>query len=98
MLYKSLNQAALNINDKSVVHIILEQPLHGCVDVVNANILNLTSDVVLAAEVQHLLGLLDASNGAATNPETACVNHTTFSICSTLIAQTISHIVHAFKR
>lgn len=68
----SLNQATLNINDKSVVHIILEQPLHGFVDIVNANLLHLACNVVLAAEVEHLLSLFDSTDGAATNPETAC--------------------------
>lgn len=72
MSHLSLNQATLNINDKSVVYIILEQPLHGFVDVVNANLLHLACNVVLAAEIEHLLSLLDSTNGAASNPETAC--------------------------
>lgn len=71
----------LNINHESVVHILLDQPLHGCVDIVNANVLNLTSDVVLAAKVQHLLSLLDASNDAATNPETSCKKNTIVTLC-----------------
>ena len=67
-----LDQATLDINDKSVVHIILDQPLHGCVDVLNADLLNLTGNVVLGAEIKHILRFLDTSDGAATNPETAC--------------------------
>lgn len=76
MSHPSLDQATLNINDKSVVYIILEQPVHGFVDIVNINLLHLTCNVVLAAEVEHLLSLLDSTNGAATDSETAC-NRTT---------------------
>ena len=67
-----LDQTTLDVNDKSVVHIILHQPLHGCVDVLNANLLNLTGYVMLGAKVQHVLCLLDTTNGTASNPETAC--------------------------
>ena len=67
-----LNQATLNINDKSVVHIILQQPLHGRVDIINVDVLNLACDIVLAAEVEHVLSLLDAANRAATNSKTTC--------------------------
>lgn len=70
--YLLLDQATLHINDKSVVHVILDQPLHGCVDILNADLLNLTGDVVLGAEIKHILCLLDTPNGTATNPETAC--------------------------
>ena len=54
------------------MNIVLEQPLHCCVDVLNANVLNLTCNVVFGAEVKHLLGFFDATNGAAANPQTAC--------------------------
>lgn len=67
-----LNQATLNVQNKSVVDIILDQSVHSSVDIVHGNLLNLTCDVVLATEVQHLLCLLDSTNGAATNPQTAC--------------------------
>ena len=73
---ESVDQATLNINDKSVVHIILHEPLHGRVDIVNVDFFNLTGDVVLRAEVQHLLSFFDAPNRTATDPETACRHHT----------------------
>lgn len=66
------DQTTLDINDKSVMHIILDQPLHGCIDVLDADLFNLARNVVLGAKVQHLLRLLDTTNGTATNPETAC--------------------------
>ena len=70
-----LDQGALNINDKSIVHIILEQPLHGCVNIVNVDALNLAGDVVLGAKVEHVLSLLNASNRAPANPEAPCEVH-----------------------
>ena len=66
------NETSLDVNHKSVVHIILHQSLHGCIDILNANSLNLTHDVVLGAEIKHILHLLDTPNEAATNLETAC--------------------------
>ena len=70
-----MDQATLDIDNKSIVHIIVHEPFHGCVDILNANVFNLTGDVVLGAEVQHLLSLFDAPNRTATNPETACKHH-----------------------
>ena len=54
------------------MHIFLHQPLHSCIDVLNVDTLNLTRDIVLGAEIEHILRLLDTPNEAATNPETAC--------------------------
>lgn len=68
----SLNQGALNVDHKSVVDIILDQPVHCSVDIVNRNGLNLRENVVLATEVQHFLSLLDSTNAAASNPQAAC--------------------------
>ena len=42
------------------------------VDVVDRDLLNLAHDIVLPAEVQHLLGLLNAANQAAAHQRTLC--------------------------
>ena len=47
----SVDQAALDIYHEAVVHIILHEPFHCCVDIVNVDILNFTCDIVLAAKV-----------------------------------------------
>ena len=67
-----LNQTALNINHKPVVNIVLQQSLHGGVDVINSDALTLTGEVVLTAEIQHFLRFLDPSNRTTANSQPAC--------------------------
>ena len=51
-----------HVNHKTVFHIILQQPLISLVDLLNTNCLYVRGDVMLAAEIQHLLSLADAAN------------------------------------
>ena len=51
-----------HVNHEPVLHIATHRALVGLVDVVHRDGLNITRDVLLATEVQHLLGLLDATN------------------------------------
>ena len=48
-----LHNGALDVNDESVVHIVLDKPSKGGVDVVSVDLLDLGHDVVLAAKVLH---------------------------------------------
>ena len=53
------------------MHVVLEQAVHGGVDVVDGDLLHVAHDAMLAAEVQHLLRLLDAPDQAARNRQPA---------------------------
>src|SRR5882762_8842467 len=51
-----------HIDDETVLHVALQQAVVGFVDLLDVDHLDIAHDVVFAAEVQHLLGLGDASD------------------------------------
>jgi hypothetical protein len=54
-----------HVDDEAVLHVALQQPLVGLVDLLHRDELDVGGDVVLAAEVEHLLGLADAADERA---------------------------------
>jgi hypothetical protein len=52
-----------HVNREAILHIGLQHPLVGLVDLLDRDHLDIADDVVLAAEVEHLLRLLDAADG-----------------------------------
>ena len=59
----SCHQATLDVDNEAVVHLAGLHSLHGAVDFVDADALDHAGNRVLAAEVQHLLRLLDGADG-----------------------------------
>ncbi len=53
---------SISVDDESVLDIALQRAHIGLVDLARLDQLDVAHDVVAAAEVQHLLGLADASN------------------------------------
>src|SRR5580692_3250895 len=51
-----------HVDREAILHILLEQPLVGFVDLLYGNHLNVRSDVLLAAEIKHLLGFWQAAD------------------------------------
>jgi len=51
-----------HINREPVLHIRLEQPLVSFVDLLDRDDFHIRGDVVLSAEIEHLLGFADAAN------------------------------------
>ena len=61
-----------HVDREAVLDVRFDQALVGLVDLLDRNHFDIGSDVVLAAEVEHLLGLLDAADqraGEALAPE-----------------------------
>ena len=61
-----------HVDGEAVLHIGLDQSLVGLVDLLDRDDFDIGGDVVLAAEVEHLLGLGDAADertGEAATPE-----------------------------
>ena len=54
-----------HVDREAVFHVALEHPLVGFVDLLDRDDFDVGSDVVLAAEVEHLLRLGDAADGRA---------------------------------
>ena len=54
-----------HVDGEAVLHVGLEQPLVGFVDLLDGDDFDVGGDVVLAAEVEHLLRLGDAADGRA---------------------------------
>src|ERR1700733_11565917 len=54
-----------HVDGEAVLDIGLEQAVVGLVDFLNGNDFDVGGDVVLTAEVEHLLGLGNAANGRA---------------------------------
>src|SRR5882762_9796412 len=52
-----------HVDDEAVLHVALEQAIVRFVDLLNLDELDIGSDSVLGAEVQHLLGLPNAADG-----------------------------------
>ena len=52
-----------HVDGEAVLHIGLEQPLVGFVDLLDRDDLDIGSDVLRAAKVEHLLGFGDAADG-----------------------------------
>ena len=61
----SLRFERSHVDREAVLHVGLEQPLVGFVDLLNGDDFDVGGDVVLAAEVEHLLRLGDAADGRA---------------------------------
>ena len=53
---------AFHINYKSVFHIAFQHSLVSFINVLHFDDLNIRNDIMLATEIQHLLGFLDAAN------------------------------------
>src|SRR5580698_560730 len=56
-----------HIDDKTVFDVALDHPRIGFLDVLNVDHLDIRDDVVLGAEIQHFLRLLDPADGGAGN-------------------------------
>ena len=54
-----------HVDGEAVLHVGLDQSLVGFVDFLDGNDFDVGGDVVLAAEVEHLLGFGDATDGRA---------------------------------
>src|SRR5882724_1763376 len=52
-----------HVNGEAVFHVRLEQPLVSFVDLLDGDDFHIRGDVVLPAEIEHLLGFGDASDG-----------------------------------
>ena len=61
----SLRFQRRHVDGEAVLHVGLEQSLVGFVDLLDRDDFDVGGDVVLAAEVEHLLGLRDAADGRA---------------------------------
>src|SRR4051794_21536401 len=59
---RSLGLEARHVDREAVLDVRLEQPLVGLVDLLDGDDLDVGGDVVLAAEVEHLLRLRDAAD------------------------------------
>src|SRR5690606_17974584 len=60
-----------HIDDKTILHIPLEQPLIGRIDVLHPDQFDIRYDIVLPTEIQHFLGFGNASDhgtGKALSP------------------------------
>src|SRR5215469_14146336 len=53
------------VEDEAVFYVGLDDPLPGLLELVEGSHLDVGDDVVFAAEVEHLLGLLDTADGGA---------------------------------
>ena len=62
--FESTLQSAV-VDDEAITDVALLHPLKCGVDVLDGNLLNLGDNVVLAAEIEHLLRLLDAADARA---------------------------------
>ena len=54
-----------DIDDEAVFHITLEQPLVGFVDLLRPNHFDIGGDIMLGAEIEHLLSLKSAADAGA---------------------------------
>ncbi len=61
MTEKALGQR-LHIDNEAVLHVALDDPVIGFVDLLDRDHLDVADDAVLGAEIEHLLGLRDATN------------------------------------
>src|SRR5258705_10822782 len=57
-----------HINHEAILHVALQQPLVRIVDLLNWNQLDVRSDSVLRAKIQHLLRFPDATYGRSRQP------------------------------
>ena len=60
--FDSLRLQRRHVDGEAILYIRLEEPLVGLVDLLDRDDLDLRGDAVLPAEVEHLLGLGDATN------------------------------------
>ena len=54
---------ARDVDDEAIAHVVLEHALVGLVDLIDRDHLDIGGDSLLAAEVEHLLRLVDPTNG-----------------------------------
>jgi hypothetical protein len=59
-----------HVDHKAILHIALEQTLISLVDLLDRDDLDVRGDLMLSAKVQHLLRLLNATDGRSSQPAT----------------------------
>src|SRR5690606_15755083 len=59
-----------HVDDETVLHVALEHALEGFVDVLDTDHFDVRDDVVLGAEIEHLLSLCDTANERASQTAT----------------------------
>jgi hypothetical protein len=54
-----------HVNDEAIFYVALEEALVRCIDLLSANQFDIGGNIVLGAEVEHLLGLTDAADAGS---------------------------------